>query len=103
MATGTSYETKINRRYPEEKLDSFMETHRIDHLFLRSIFENHLQSTLKNDPNHYLTYQQGRAHLNEAGNLLMTKALLDHLSNRGIITKLIEKTNDFKQTDINDS
>ena len=103
MAGGTSYESKINRRYPEEKLVSIMETHDIDHLFLRSTFEDHLQNTSKNDPNHYLAYRKGRAHLNEAGNLLMTKALFNHINNRGIIAELIEKTDNFKQTDTSGS
>lgn len=103
MAAGTKYATKIDRRYPEKKLEQIMTAHRIDHLFLRRIFEDHLRKSGPKAPGHYLAYRQGRGHLNETGNLVMADALISHLLDRGIIAKLVEKTNSLKQTAADDT
>ncbi|MCL7487860.1 MAG: hypothetical protein M8357_06780 [Desulfobulbaceae bacterium] len=102
MAAGTGYEGKIDRRHPEKKLKGFLERHHIEHLFLRSIFEQHLQNTPQHDPNHHLAYRDGLGHLNETGNLVMTDALVDHLEKKGIIAQIIAKNSAPGQEAAND-
>lgn len=97
MAAGTKYAAKIDRGYPEKKLEEIMARHQIDHLFLRSIFIQHLRKSNSNVPGRHLAYKEGLGHLNETGNLVMANALLYHLQNRGIITKLSKQNSGERQ------
>lgn len=91
MAAGTGFESKILRANPEKRLGGIMAKHGIDSLFLKSVFTEHLQTTEPGAPGHFLAYREGRGHLNETGNAVMTDALLKHLAEKGSIARLLER------------
>jgi hypothetical protein len=91
LVLGTSYEGKIDVNYPQEKLESIVKPYGINYLFLKEAFAAHMKDLSPADPAYYLSYQSGRAHLNENGNLLMTNRFYEYLGEKGILKVLIEK------------
>ncbi len=88
--SGTKYEGKINRDYPQNQLTAIVTEHGIRHLFLREPFAAHMNRLNPTDPQYYTAYQSGTGHLNETGNLLMTERFYEYLYQEGIIQKLTE-------------
>jgi hypothetical protein len=89
--SGTKYEGKMNRDYPQHQLMSIVTDRKIMHLFLAVPFAEHMSRLSPADPRYYTAYQSGTGHLNETGNLLMTDLFYEYMDKEEMIQKLTER------------